>query len=105
MYYLQKKLEENYGKIAVEDEINETGEELNLSKIETNMVNNVIPKPEEFGEPFKRNTHFTRPRYIPTERITNFPFGFIQKKNYNLGKSWPYSNQPNGIHLKHRWSS
>ena len=45
-------------------EINEIGEELDLGEIETNLVNNV-PKPEEFGEPSRQNTHFLRPRYVP----------------------------------------
>jgi len=36
--------------MAIEDEIDEIGEELELSEIETNLVNNVIPKHEEFGE-------------------------------------------------------
>ena len=69
MRYLQKKLENNwikkYDKIIDEDEINEIGEELNLGEIETNRVNNVVPKPKEFREPSRRNTHFIRPRCIP----------------------------------------
>ena len=44
--------------MTIEDEISEIGDELDLSKIETNLVNNVIPKPEQFDEPSKRNTHF-----------------------------------------------
>ena len=32
-----------------ENEINEIGEE--IDETETNLVNNVVPKPEEFGEP------------------------------------------------------
>ena len=51
--------------MVVEDEINEIGEELDLGEIEINLVNNV-PKPEEFSEPSRRNTHFIRPRYAPT---------------------------------------
>ena len=34
-----------------EDEINVIGEEINLHETETNLVKNVAPKPEEFGEP------------------------------------------------------
>ena len=51
--------------MVVENKINEIGEELNLDEIETNLVNNIVPKPEEFGEPSGRNTHFIRPRYFP----------------------------------------
>ena len=32
--------------MTAEDEINEIGEEIDLYEIETNLVNNVIPKPE-----------------------------------------------------------
>ena len=57
MCYHQKKSEENqikkYDKMAIEDEINEIGEELDLGKIGTDLVNNVIPKFEEFGEPLE----------------------------------------------------
>ena len=48
---IRRKLDKKYGKMTVEDEINEIGEELNLSEIKTNLVSNVLPKPEEFGEP------------------------------------------------------
>jgi len=37
--------------MAAEDEINEIGEEIDLYETETNLVNNVVPRPEEFGEP------------------------------------------------------
>jgi len=40
--------------MVVEDEINEIGEELDLDEIETNLVNNIVPKPEEFNEPSRR---------------------------------------------------
>ena len=66
--------------MIVEDEINEIGEEIDLYEIETNLVNNVVHKPEEFGEPSRRNTHFIRPRYVPTERTINFFFEFIPRK-------------------------
>lgn len=39
-------------------EINEIGEELNIDEIESNIVNNVVSKPEEFSDPFRRNNHF-----------------------------------------------
>ena len=51
-----------------------------LGKTETNLVNNVIPKPEELSEPSRRNTHFLRPNYVPVGRISNFSFGFIPRK-------------------------
>ena len=39
---IKKKLDKKFGKKPLEEENNEVGEE-----IETNLVNNVIPKPEE----------------------------------------------------------
>ena len=66
--------------MTVEDEINEIGGEIDLYKIETNLVKNVVPKPEEFGEPSRRNTHFLRLRYFPLGRTSNFSFGFIPTK-------------------------
>jgi len=72
--------------VVVEDEINEIGEELNLSEIETNLVNNVVPKPEEFDEPSGRNAYFIRPRYVSVGRTTNFSFEFISRKLQPLKK-------------------
>ena len=63
-----------------DNEINEIGEELNIDEIKSNLVNNVVPKLEEFDEPSRRNTRFIRPRYIPAGRTTNFSFGFIPRK-------------------------
>ena len=63
-----------------ENEINEIGEEIDLYETETNLVNNVVPKPEEFGKSPTRNTHFLRPRYVPAGRTSNFSFGFIPRK-------------------------
>ena len=40
---IRRKLDNKYGKMIVEDKINEIGEELDLSEIETNLVNNVVP--------------------------------------------------------------
>ena len=62
------------------NEINEIGKELNIDKIESNLVNNVVPKHEEFGKLFRRNTHFMRSRYVPAGRITNLSFEFIPRK-------------------------
>ena len=79
------KLDKKYGKITVQNEIKEIREELHLYETETNLVNNVIPKPEIFGESSRKNTYFLRPRYVPAERISNFSFGFIpSKENYNF---------------------
>ena len=78
---IRKKLDKKkYGKKVFEDEINEIGEELNTDEIESNLVNNVVPEPKEFGEPSRKNTHFMRPMYVPVGCTTNFSFGFIPKK-------------------------
>ena len=45
---IRRNLNKKYDKMAVEDEINEIREELNLGEIETNLVNTVVPRPEEF---------------------------------------------------------
>ena len=66
--------------MVFDDEINEIGEKLNIDKIKTNLVNNIIHKPEQNGGPSRRNAHFMRPRYVPTGRTTNFSFEFILKK-------------------------
>lgn len=50
--------------MVFDDENNEIGEELDICEIKTNLVNNVVLKPGEFGEPHIRNTHFIRPRYV-----------------------------------------
>ena len=60
---VRRKLDKKYGKMTIENEINEIEEELDLGEIETNLVNNVVPQPEEFREPSRRNTHFIR--YVP----------------------------------------
>jgi len=62
---IKRKLDKKYGNMVAENEINEIGEEIDLHKTETNLVNNVVPKPEEYGEPSRRNTYFLRPRYVP----------------------------------------
>ena len=54
---IRRKLDKKkYGRMVLDDEINEIGEELNMDEIESNLVDNVIPKPEEFGELSRRNT-------------------------------------------------
>ena len=69
--------------MSTENEINEIEEEIDMYETKTNLVNNVVPKPEEFGEPSRRNIHFMRPRYIPIGRTINFSFGFIPRKTTN----------------------
>jgi len=44
--------------MAAEEGNNEIGEEINIDKIESNLINNVISKPKEFRESYRRNTHF-----------------------------------------------
>jgi len=66
--------------MVVKVEINKFGEKLDLGEVGTNLVNNVVPKLEEFGESSRRNTHFIRPRYVPARRTTNFPSSSSQGK-------------------------
>ena len=70
--------------MTVENEISEIGEELDLGETETNLVNNVVPKLEEFGKPIRRNTHFIRSRYVPVGYTTNFFFWVHPKKSHDL---------------------
>jgi len=51
---IRKKLDKKLEKKLLEEENNEIGEELNID--ETNLVNNVVPNPEEWGESSRRNT-------------------------------------------------
>ena len=62
------------------EENNEVGEELNIDEIESNLVNNAVPKLEEWGESSRRNTQFLRLRYVSAGRTTNFSFGFTSTK-------------------------
>jgi len=77
---IKQKLDKKYGKMVVKNEINEIREEIDLHETEINLVHNVVPKPKEFGEPSRRNTHFLRPRYVPAGRTSNCSFGFIPRK-------------------------
>jgi len=70
---IRKKLDKKFGKKLLE-------EELNIDEIESNLVNNVVPKPEEWDESTSRNIQFLRPRYVLVGRTTNFSFGFISRK-------------------------
>jgi len=77
---VKRKLDEKYNKMVFDYEINEIRKELNIDEIEFNLVNNVVRKPKEFGEPSRINTHFMRHMYILTGRTTNFSFGFFPRK-------------------------
>ena len=83
---VRRKVDKKDSKMTIEDEINEIGEELDLGEIETNLVNNVVLKHEEFGEPSKRNTYFLRPRYISAGRTNNFPSDLPEGKPRRLKK-------------------
>ena len=72
---IRKKLDKKFEKKPLEEESNKVGEE-----IETNFVNNVIPKLEEWGESSRRNSQFLRPRYVLVGTTTNFSFGFTPRK-------------------------
>jgi len=71
----RKKSDKSLRKKPLEEENNEVGEE-----IETTLVNNVVPKLEEWGESSRRNSQFLKPRYVSVGRKTNFSFGFIPRK-------------------------
>ena len=66
--------------MPLDEENNEIGEELNIDETETNLVNNVIPKPKSWGESSRRSMQFVRPKYVPVIQRTNFFFGFIPRK-------------------------
>ena len=71
---IRKKLDRKYGEMVFDDKMNEIEEGFKTNEIESNLVNNVVPEPKEFGEPSRKNTHFMRPRYIPVGCRTNFFF-------------------------------
>jgi len=68
-------LDKKFEKKSLEEENNEAREE-----IKTNLVNNVVPKPEECGESSRRNSQFLRPKYVLAGRTTNFSFEFTPRK-------------------------
>jgi len=70
-------LDKKFEKELLEKENNEVVEELNIGEI--NLVNNVVPKPKEWGESSRRNTQFLRPRYVSAGRTTSLSFGFIPR--------------------------
>ena len=77
---IRTKLDKKFEKKLVEEENHEVGEKLNIGKIESNLVNNVVPKSKKWEESSKRNTQFLRQRYVPAGRATNFFFGFVPRK-------------------------
>ena len=44
---IRKKLDKKIEKKILDEENNEVGEELNIDESESNLVNNIVPKPEE----------------------------------------------------------
>ena len=72
---IRKKLD----KKPLEEENNEVGEE-----IETNLVNNVVPKPEQWGESSRRNSQFLRPRYVSAGKLLIFPLSLHQGKLHHM---------------------
>ena len=66
------------------DEINEIGEELNIDEIKSNLVDNIAPKPEEFSEPSRINTHFMRLRYLLVGHTTNVLPWVYPKEDHDI---------------------
>ena len=73
-------------KKTLDEENKEVGEELNMDEIEYNLLNNIVPRPEEWGKSSRRNTQFLRARYDLAGRTINFSFGFIAKKTISYEK-------------------
>ena len=69
--------------MTTKNEINEIGEEIDLYKIETNLVNNVVPKPEEFGNSSRRNS-FPKTYVCSSRTDKQFFFRVYSKENHNL---------------------
>jgi len=82
---IKKKLDKKFEKKILEEN-NEVGEELNIDEIESNLVNSVVPKPEEWGESYRRNTQFLRLRHILIGRTTNFTLGSSQGTLHRMKK-------------------
>jgi len=70
-----EEIRKRVDKKLLDEENNKVGEEIDLI-----LVNNVVPKPEEWGESSRGNTRFLRPRYVSARRTTNFSFGFTPRK-------------------------
>ena len=76
MLFLYKKLKS----IVAKSEIYEIGEKLIIDEFESNLVNNVIRKPYQFGESSRSTTYFIGPEYAITGEQPTFFFWFIPKK-------------------------
>ena len=72
--------------MVLNDEINEIEEELNIDEIKSNLVNNVVPRPEEFGKPSRRNAYFMIPKYASAGCTPNLFFGIIPRKTTSFEK-------------------
>ena len=99
MLYPWRKLGGAWIKKLDDSETNEVGKELNMDEIDSNLVNNVIPKHEEFGESSIR----MRPGYIPMWCATTFPLGSSQGKPHALKKlalpqTTKHASNSNGAH-------
>ena len=55
---IRKKLDKKFEKILLDEENNEIGEKLDIDEIESNLVNNVVSKPKEWGVHLKQITNF-----------------------------------------------
>ena len=75
---IRKKLDKKFEKELLEEKNNDVGEKLNIDEI--NLVNNIVPKPKEWGESSRWNTQFLRARYVSAGRTSNFFFGFTPRK-------------------------
>jgi len=53
---IRQKLDKKFGKKLLEEENNEIGEEFNINKIESNLVNNIVPKSKDWVKLSRRNT-------------------------------------------------
>ena len=73
--------------MEADEEINGIGEEVISNEIESNLINNVIFKPEEFTGFSRSNTHFMRCRDLLTEHTTSFSIGFIPRKAPSFEKN------------------
>jgi len=54
-----EEIKKRLDKKLLDKENNKVGEEIDL-----NLVNNVVPKPQEWGESSRENTRFLRPRCL-----------------------------------------
>jgi len=72
---IRKKLDKKF-----EKKIIRRREQRSWRRNRNQLVNNVVPKPEEWGESSTQNSQFLRPRYVSAGRTTNFSFGLTPRK-------------------------